>query len=207
MLTDFFFLSLSILVQYIFLDAARLQPQRTITDEKQRLAAAIRGIRSLDGFHSAPIVFIPEDGPPGAGEKLFDHVRGMGQITCMTEAGSVVVNAQHRFGVPKTEASTRKMVDMAIEMISAGAIQFSTNLFSLSHHDRGEDVAATLDKLKFQMFNYRINVKVKKTENNNDDLLIAVLQCLVWSKFFFDNRSVKPQYKEFWQTCVKRGKK
>ena len=186
------------------LDGARLQPQRTITEEKRRLAHAIRGIRSLDGFQSVPIVFIPEDGPPGAGEKLYDHVQHMQPITCMAEAGSVRINPEHRWGVPKTEDSTHRTKDMVVEMIGDGDVRFSTKLFSLSHVDRGEDVEATLDKLKFQMFNYRINVKVKKTENNNDDVLIAMMQCIAWSHFFLKNRHTRIEYNTFWQKHMNR---
>lgn len=189
------------------LDAARLQPQRTIADEKHRLAAAIRGIRSLDGLQTAPIVFIPEDGPPGAGEKLYDHVRGMDAIICMTEAGSVSINREHRYGVPKTEASTHRMVNMTVDMMASGGVRLASSLFSLTHYEKGEDVPATLDKLKFQLFNYRVNLKKKKTENNNDDLLIAMMQNIAWSKFFYDNRRTKPEYKAFWIKHVNRGVK
>lgn len=197
---DFFF-SHSI-TQIIMLDAARLQPQRTIIEEKARLTFAINRIRSMPGFASMPIVLIPEDGPPGAGEKLWFHVQFMNPIICMTEAGSLS-NGQHRFGVPKTQDSTIQMKDMLLEFVGLGNLCFSTNLFSLEHVDKGEDVASTLKKLQFQMYNYRHLMKKKYEEYHNDDLLIALMQLLAWSDKFIKQRNGGNQaYRKFHQDYV-----
>lgn len=185
------------------LDAARLQPQRTIIDEKARLRFAINRIRAMPGFGSIPVVLIPEDGPPGAGEKLWNYVQHMGPIVCMCEAGSLNNGGQHRFGVPKTQDSTMQMKDMLLEHIAGGVLFFSTNLFSLEHIDKGEDVAATMEKLRFQMYNYRVLVKKAYAEYHNDDLLIAVMQLLSWSDRFIKQRNGgNAVYRDFHQNHI-----
>lgn len=185
-------------------DAARLNPQRTVQDEQKRLAQVITRIRSLRrGWATMPIVLIPEDGPPGAGEVLFSFVKDMHPIICMAEAGSAAYG-QHRYGVSKTQKSTIRMKDKLLLAVLPDArtgvrwLGFSRDLFSVDHIDRGEDVEATLKKLRTQMYNYRVLVQKVYAEKANDDLLIALMMLVSWPDEFIRLRDEgRPAYSQF----------
>lgn len=185
------------------LDAARLHPQRVASDEFARLRYVITQIRSLPGWRVMPIVLIPEDGPPGAGENLFHAVRDMTPIICMTECGNSAYGA-NRFGVRKDADTTMRMKDKLLLAMqhdpSINGIQLglSTELFSLQHHAKGNDVATTLDTLSKQMKMYRVLIKKAYSENANDDLLIAVMLLVSYSDMFIRQRNAgRPSYVEF----------
>ena len=195
------------------IDAARLQPQRTVKDERSRLRFAINKIRSNKGWANMPIVFIPEDGPAGAGENLFEFVRDMTPILCMTEAGNAAYGA-NRYGVRKDQTITIRMKEkLLLSMVhdprtNGVHMGISTELFSLQHCDKGMDVAENLKKLRSQMYNYRVLVKKAYSENANDDLLIAVMMLVSWSDFFIQQRnSGRTAYAEFHRQHLSGGSK
>lgn len=186
------------------MDAARLQPQRTIVDEKYRLRAAIERVRSLPGWGSIPVVFIPENGPPGAPSKLWEYIKDMTPIICMAEAGAAK-NAVRTLGVPKTQDSTLAMKDRMLEQIVDGTLGISEKFFSLEHIDKGQDNKATLDKLRNQMYTYRANIKKKYGEYHNDDQLIAAMQVLEWSdRFIRLRKDGRPDYRAFHERYISR---
>ena len=186
-------------------DAARLQPQRSIIDERGRLRAAITRARSLPGWGSIPVVFIPENGPPGTPSKLWEYIKDMTPIICMAESGAQS-NAVRCLGVPKTQESTLSMKDRLVEQLADGSLGISDKFFSLEHIDKGQDNKATLDKLRNQMYTYRALIKKKYGEYWNDDLLISVMQALEWSDRFIRLRRGKgrPDYEEFHRRYISR---
>jgi hypothetical protein len=182
------------------LDAARLQPQRTVVQEGYRLRAAVDKIRSMKGFATVPIVFIPEDGPPGAGERLFAYIAAMGPIMAMCEAGSTRDQQLHRYGVPKSPDDTLKMKDMMVEAIDQQhpRVRLSAKLFSLPHEAQGLDTESTLKKLKEQMANYRVLVKKVYGQYWNDDILVTAMMLYMWSDTFLKRcRGDNPTYTKF----------
>lgn len=187
------------------IDAARLLPQRTIVDEKARLSESIRRIRSLPNWGTIPIVFIPEDGPPGAGEKLWDHIRHQEPIICMAEAGSLG-NGVHRFGVPKTQESTMSSKDMLVEMLTAGRLCFSEHLFCLEHVHHGSNLDKQLEKLQFQLLAYRAGIKKIYAEYHNDDLVTGLLQLVAWSDKFIRPGQGRSDYRNFQQKWISRAR-
>ena len=189
--------------QIDFVDAARTQPQLTIVDMRARLRSAIQRARSFPGWGAIPVIFIPENGPPGAPSHLWEFIKDMQPIICMAEAGASS-NLVQTLGVPKTQDSTLAMKDNTVRRIADGSLAFSDRFFSLEHIDRGQNNKETLDKLQNQMLNYRHNIKKKYGENYNDDCLISVMMLMEWSDKFNTLRlhGKRPAYTAFYRKYI-----
>lgn len=178
----------------LFLDAARLDPSRTVQDERYRLRRAVDTIRSQQGMHNVPIVFIPENAPGMAGSYLWEHINDMQPIVVMEEFGSGRNNEPKRIGVPKTKQTTEEMRYLFVDAISTNSVRYSMRFASLPR-DNTDGRATAQRKLVDQMIQYRPDVKKDYGEYHNDDQLIAVMMILLWRNRFY--RSLHVPYRRF----------
>lgn len=169
------------------------------------MVAAITRARSLPGWAAIPVVFMPENGPPGAASKLWEYIKHMTPIICMAEAGAAE-NAVRSLGLNKTQELTLSMKDRTVQQIADGSLGFSDRFFSLEHIARGASNTETLDKLQHQMLSYRVNIKKKYGEYYNDDQLIAFMMLIEHSDKFIRLRksNTRPDYERFHERFISR---
>jgi len=163
--------------------------------------AAVNVIRSHRGLETVPIVFAFENAPAGAAGHIFEQIKTMQPIIAMRESGSAsrtAVGGKH-VGCDKSENSTDLMHLDFVDQLLSNHLRFSRRFCSLPHN--GSDGCAEVkDKLKRQMADYRPDIKKKnRTDNYNDDLLIAAEMLVYWGKIWYKTRYTNPEYVDFAQ--------
>lgn len=152
-----------------------------MVDEAQRMRSAVLRIRSIPGLAEIPIVFIPEGAPGTAASYLWSHISDMGPIMVMEEVGERSSPVK-RVGVPKTAQSTSEMYTEFVDLLSLGQVRFSSKFVSLPRAGTdGTESAKT--KITEQLSRYRPDIKKRYGEDNNDDILIAIMMIEWWRKY------------------------
>lgn len=181
-------------MQILFADGNRLDPSHVVVDEAQRMVGAVERIRGIPGLHSIPIVFIPEGAPGTAASYLWSHISHMTPIMVLEEVGER--GGIKRVGVPKTAPSTSEMYTLFADYVAAGCVRFSSRFVSLPR--AGTDGTATArGKIVEQMARYRPDIKKKYGEDNNDDLLIALMMIPYWREFMWKQSRYREWIKRY----------
>lgn len=177
------------------MDSERV-PGASLELVEKRLFTAIEKIRGIKLFRDIPILFIPENAPGPIGATFHYLITQeqrrsggrLGKIITMREYGK-----DRKYGVPKTAEITEQMLRYVSTMMRYGKIHFSENLRA----GLNTTVPAMVDKLLKQMAGYRCESKHNKNDlhsvpkfkwmGDQDDLLVAMMECIYWEASFWES--------------------
>ncbi len=163
----------------LFQDAARLDPQHIVEDERMRLREAVTRVRNLQNMAGVPISFIPENLPAASGAHLWDYIADMQPIMVMSEFGSESDGSEKRIGVPKTQCITADMYFKFVEVLYKSNVCFSMQFSSLPR--AGTDGTQMAKDLLFNdMATYRPGEKQRISDKGHWDLLISLMMIIYW---------------------------